>query len=271
MAEPADSRLIQELATLIDAGLHPRQAREMLDEPLSRLAEPAKKQLQLNWQLAHDLGAPIVDTLQQLALNLDRLLGLSRAQQLAYSTPKLTAQLIYWLPLASLVLAQLLGLNPIGAIVSNFVALVSVLLGLGLLALAYFWTQKLIAAAKPASNDPGLFVDAVAVAMLAGLPISSALAEARHRYINVFSEEPPSQVVDQLHLTADFVSRTGAAAVKILRALASDLRNEQQQQSAEKIDRLGIRLLLPIGLAVLPAFGLLTVVPISFGFLSNSN
>jgi tight adherence protein B len=77
-------------------------------------------------------------------------------------------------------------------------------------------------------------------------------------------------VLDQINLTAEFTNRTGAAAVTILRALATDLRRDHQQLASEKIEQLSIRLLLPIGLLVLPAFGLLTVVPIAFGFLSSA-
>lgn len=270
MIEHSQTRLIHELATLVEAGLSPNQARELLREPLESFDGLAAKQLQLNWHLAADLGAPVVDTLRQLAANLENLAAQGRAQRLAYSTPKLTARLIAWLPVASLSLAQLLGLNPLGAIVSNFAALVSVLLGLGLMASAHNWTKKMIQKAKPSDDDAGQFVDAVAVAMLAGLPISAALVEARQRYVSVFEREPPTEVLNQINQTAEFTNRTGAASVTILRALATDLRRDHQQLASEKIEQLSIRLLLPIGLLVLPAFGLLTVVPIAFGFLSSA-
>lgn len=270
MIEQSQTRLIHELATLIEAGLSPNQAREILREPLESFEGLAAKQLQLNWFLAAELGAPIVDTLRQLAANLEQLAQHGRAQHLAYSTPKLTARLIAWLPTAALTLAQLLGLNPFGAMVSNIAALVAVLLGLGLMALAHTWTKRLIEKAQPSDEDPGQFVDAVAVAMLAGLPINIAVTETKRRYVTVFEREPPIGVLDQINQTAEFTSRTGAAAVTILRALAVDLRRERHQLESEKIDQLSIRLLMPIGLLVLPAFGLLTVVPIAFGFLATA-
>lgn len=263
-------RLIYELATLVEAGLSPHQARNLLLEPIAQLKGEPAKQLELTWSLASELGAPIGQTLRQLAENLDGLSELGRSRQLAYATPRLTARLIAWLPLIALVVAQLLGLNPIGTIFSNLLAMLSVIFGLGAMALANFWSKRLIAKAEPSSSDPGLFADSVAVAMLAGLPINQAIAEARQRYIKVFESEPDSQALEQIELTAEFSNRTGAAAVIILRALAIQARRDAHQHASEKIEKLSIQLLMPIALAVLPAFALLTIVPISIGFILNS-
>lgn len=56
--------------------------------------------------------------------------------------------------------------------------------------------------------------------------------------------------------------RTGAPAGPALRATAADLRRTRERAAREAAGRLGVRLVLPLGLCFLPAFVLVGLVPV---------
>lgn len=55
---------------------------------------------------------------------------------------------------------------------------------------------------------------------------------------------------------------TGAAPADLLHRAADDLRRAEEQRLEVAASRLGVRVVLPLGLAFLPAFALTTVVPV---------
>ena len=259
------ARQVRELANLISAGIPPALALQLTSVRLEDSPE-----LALHWSLASDLGAPIAASLNLLAKNLESNLQSRRKIQLAFETPRLTAKLIAWLPVAGIILAQLLGLNPLGAILSNALALISVLIGSSLLVAGNYWSKRLLAQSEPSLNDPGLYADGVAVALDAGLPPGVANKEVRARFSAHLGHEPQREKVEQAQQLLDLAIRTGASAVSLLRNLSAQLRRDQEFEQHDQISKLNIKLLLPIGVTILPAFGLLTIVPVAFGFLANN-
>jgi tight adherence protein B len=63
------------------------------------------------------------------------------------------------------------------------------------------------------------------------------------------------------------VEQTGARVGDLLRRQAEQLQRESLTQSEIQIEKLSVRLMLPLGLAVLPAFLFLTVIPLMFAML----
>jgi len=63
----------------------------------------------------------------------------------------------------------------------------------------------------------------------------------------------------------DLADRTGASAAVLLRSAAGDERARRRAGVRLASGRLGVRLVLPLGLAVLPAFVLLGVAPVVLG------
>jgi Type II secretion system (T2SS), protein F len=59
--------------------------------------------------------------------------------------------------------------------------------------------------------------------------------------------------------------RTGAAAAAVLRATAHDLRSTRRRRARVAANRLGVRLVVPLGLTTLPAFLLWAVAPVALG------
>jgi tight adherence protein B len=66
----------------------------------------------------------------------------------------------------------------------------------------------------------------------------------------------------------DLADRTGASAAVLLRGAAYDERARRRGRVRAEAARLGVRLVLPLGLTVLPAFVLLGIAPVVIGLAS---
>jgi tight adherence protein B len=64
--------------------------------------------------------------------------------------------------------------------------------------------------------------------------------------------------------------RTGASAATVLRAAARDLRSARRGRARVAANRLGVRLVVPLGLATLPAFVLWAVAPVALGLAGQA-
>ncbi|MEY4981399.1 MAG: hypothetical protein RL174_737 [Actinomycetota bacterium] len=264
-AEENAVRRVRELANLISSGISPGQAIQLTGAQLEHPPE-----LGLYWALARDLGAPIANSLNRLAEGLESNQKSNRKIHLAFESPRLTAKLITWLPVAGIGLAQLLGLNPISAIFSNTLALLALFIGSTLLVVGHYWSKRLLSDAEPKPTDPGLFADCVAVALDAGLPPKLAAHEVQEKYFPQMGHEPPSESVEQTKKLLALATETGAGAASLLRNSAAQSRRDHEFAQHSQISKLNFKLLLPIGVTILPAFGLLTIVPVAFGFLANN-
>jgi Flp pilus assembly protein TadB len=63
--------------------------------------------------------------------------------------------------------------------------------------------------------------------------------------------------------------RTGASAAAALRASAGDLRSARRRRARVRAHRLGVDLVVPLGLTTLPAFLLWAVVPVVLGLAEH--
>lgn len=97
---------------------------------------------------------------------------------------------------------------------------------------------------------------AVAAALEWGMPDEAAWAAAPPRW------EPAGRA---LRLAA----RAGVPPAELLRQAASDARREHLDRVETATARLGVRLVLPLGLAFLPGFVLTTVIPVILALASS--
>ncbi len=131
-------------------------------------------------------------------------------------------------------------------------------------------------------------LELLASTLLAGVPVSTAL-----RRVSPVLEDDLAEhvllVVSRLELGAEMrqawagtpvallplsrvmqlVHRTGMPAQALLRQTAADLRARQVSDVEVACARLGIRMVLPLGLCALPAFFAVSVVPVVLSMLAN--
>jgi tight adherence protein B len=260
---------VRQVVALVGAGLPANQAKTMTQEKILQFSAQQAQQFDFIWGLAVQIGGPITLTLERLAEVFDRQQKNLSEIQLTFAGPQATARLVSWLPLAALALAQLVGMNPLGAVTGSLAGLVSVLLGVGLLALGQRWSKRLLDKANSTALDPGAFIDAVLVGLQGGLPLRKSELAAKEHFKVVFQQEVSEKDLALIKSVAELARDSGAALTKILAAEADRLREQERYQISEQIARLGIRLMIPLGVAVLPAFILIAIVPIAISLLSN--
>ena len=265
---------IRQISALVNAGLSARQARDICSESLDNLQPLEQKQFEVVWRLATSLGGPIVLALNRITDVFDRSQRNQQEVQLAFAGPQSTAKLVMWLPVLALVLSQLVGMNPLGAIVSSPLGALSVSIGAGLMVAGRWWTKRLLARALPNPDDSvaidrGAYLDCVLIGLQAGLPLSQARQSADLEFESGFQAKPLAENFEALEAAAELSRTTGAALTQILLSNADAFRENQRFEIASRISKLGVQLMIPLGLAVLPAFVLLAIVPIAVSLLAN--
>ena len=132
-----------------------------------------------------------------------------------------------------------------------------------------------------AAGDVALLADLVAAALGAGATPVSAL-DVAGRAVGGAEGDEVVTVAARLRLGSDWGAAwvgtsaavvplqrslrlalgTGAPGADLVRATATELRRRRHRAAQLEANRLGVRLVLPLGLCALPAFGLLGVVPV---------
>ena len=207
------------------------------------------------------VGAPLASSLRRFAGALTDAQETRDDVGVALAEPTATARLVGWMPLVAIALGLVLGFDILSTLTQP-VGVASLVVGVALMLVARRWTARLVRAAQPPPDLPGLQADAVAVALSAGVSVERALAVVTA----AGGGDPSSETTSVLTLA----QRAGAPAVELLRASAADARRRRRTDGRLKAARLGSRLLLPMGLCTLPAFLLLGVAPMLLSVLAGS-
>lgn len=125
-------------------------------------------------------------------------------------------------------------------------------------------------------------LDLVAICLTSGLPIPVALrmtAEATDdrsglgrisRSMTIGSQESGDD--DRLRPVLDvfdFSEHTGVGPAPLIESVAEELRASSRRRRQEAAAALGVKLVVPLGVCILPAFLLLSVVPVVISLLSD--
>lgn len=269
-SETRSSETVRRVAALISAGLPAQQARNICEIEISKMTQKDSRQFELVWTLAQLLGGPVVLALNRIIEVFEIHDRNAKEIALAFAGPQSTSKLVMGLPVVALALAQLTGMNPFGAILGSLLGMLSVCLGAGLLVAGHYWTQRLLARALPESLDPGAYLDCVLIGLQAGLPLGQARQIAQQNFKQILGAEISKEDIAALDEAAELSRTTGAALTQIILSAADRMREKLRFEISNRIARLGVKLMIPLGVAVLPAFILLSIVPIAISLLSNS-
>lgn len=259
---------VNKLAAYLQAGIPNAQAHQLLAQELQALSLDDQKSLDRFWFTIKQSGGSALAALNRLARVLELQAKSQSELALAFAAPRATAKLVMVLPFLALALAQLLGLNPLRAIFGSVAGAISLALGVALLWGGRFWSQKLIDRSKPMNRDDGALLDCVVIGLDAGLPLQAAQTLAIRAAAKLELESPSSIQLQKLEEARLLANRTGAQISKIIASAADSIRSASFNIANQQIAKLSVNLMVPLGITVLPAFVLLTVVPISISLLS---
>ena len=289
----AHAELVERLAVLLEAGLAPGAAwRELsfdapdsfaglvaaggaevsADRALAALGErPSAERDSLRalaavWRVATEAGAPLAPTLARLAEVLRDLAHGERELETALAGPRATSRIVLALPPLGLLLGGVLGIDGFGALVGSGLGWGCLVVGMSLLGLAVRWNRRLWRAASERRPAPGLALDLLEVALGGG----AAPARARQWVLDALAEARLPAEAAELDRQLAFASRAGIPVGALARSAAVAERRRARAADGRRAAEFATRLVLPLGLCILPAFVLLGVVPIGIAIVSST-
>ncbi|WP_144763545.1 type II secretion system F family protein [Curtobacterium sp. 9128] len=270
MSAPADgetlhlARLLDRVAVLVASGVPPPRA-WTLAGPVPR--GPAREDVAVVVAVARQTGAPVAPTLHALAAAVRRTAAADRAVRVALAGPRTSANVVLALPLLGAGLGATWGVDSVEVLTSSPIGWACCAAAALLVAVGRVWTRRLVDAASPSGRIPGVLLDAWAVALSGGGSWSGAAEVVR----GATDGRPAAEIEgDRLREVLDLARRAGVPAATLLRHAAEDLRDDVAAEALATAERLGVRLVVPLGMCVLPAFVLIGVVPVVVGILSST-
>lgn len=262
--DPLAPRDLKELAARIAQGQPVSSAMVLLEtEEWNVLAA--------TWLLAERTGAPFATVLERIAAALQSLERLGQRRSVLLAGPRATIRLVASLPLLALVLGWVLGFDPAQVMFSSFGMALAVTGG-GLLALGMRWANHMIKQLAAADWVAGLECELAWVAMSGGLPPSAALRRIADSVDATGASWVKLSTLSRGGSVRNVISAAtnlGAPVATMLLAEAEALRATALTELERQAERLGVRVLLPIGLCVLPSFIVLGVIPVLAAVLGN--
>ena len=249
--------VVSAVAGVIDSGMPIPAAIAGATNGLARTEAFAWRGLATAWSVATDAGAPLAPTLREFAASLRDLAAAHREIRVALAAPVATARLVMALPAVGVLFGMLLGFNTIGTLATTPTGWGCVALGAVLMFGAARWNRRLVRKAQPTELTPGLEFDLVAIAVSGGGSLDRATATVADAMQTYLGRAPGSGVDDVLDLSR----RAGVPAAELLRSEATELRRQARTDAQERAQSLSVRLMIPLGVCVLPAFMILGVVP----------
>jgi tight adherence protein B len=291
----AAASIVQRLSVLLAAGVTPASAWDYLDAstsplvaPVAALARdgtpvaaavlasaervpqgerPAWLALAAAWQVATEAGAPLAPSLRSFAASLRSLADAQREITVALAAPVATARLVTALPAVGIVFGMLLGFNTLAVLFGTVPGTVCLVIGVALMAAARAWNRRLVAAAQPADLAPGLRCELTAIAVSGGGALDRAVASVEGA-LAAGGLDPGGGVGVESVLALS--RRAGVPAGELLRSEAEEQRREARAEAAARASVLGVRLMLPLGLCILPAFMVLCVAPLLIAVITST-
>jgi tight adherence protein B len=223
------------------------------------------------WEVATEAGAPLGRCLDELAESFRDLAQAERQTASALASPLATSRLVLALPLMTVVGGTLLGLDTLRILVTTPLGLGCLAAGAVLTALGAVWSRALVRRARPSTLAPGFLLDLMAVAVMGGSSLGAARSLVEHAVESAAPRPGFAAAASggggQLDAVLTLAERSGAPVGALLRREAVRVRRDAVAEAHRRTEALGVWLMMPLGLCVLPAFVLLSVVPLLLGAL----
>lgn len=276
LAEPesAESRLPETASTLnrvavsISSGGPIAEAILLVVEGRTGVGATSWRGLAAAWFVATEAGAPLASTLNDLAATIRDLAQTGREVQVALAAPVATARMVLALPAVGVLFGMVLGYDTIGTLFTTPIGIACLGSGGLLMLAARAWNRRLVKASSSARETPGLALDLIAIAVSGGSSIERAraavVAACQRAGLSLAADSRAADNVLELS------QRAGIPAARLLRAQAEEARRHARSEGARNAATLAVKLMLPLGLCILPAFMLLGVAPLLIAVISST-
>lgn len=233
-------------------------------------------------RLTHQIGAPLAEILESVLDTIDETEAAQRSRAVARAGPELTARLLTALPLVGVLAATGFGIDVLELWMSGGPATFAAVIGVALWVAGHTWSNRLIRQASASAYqtvDPAVMLDLLVASLRAGASIPRSLQAlgkackepAFERCATLLCVGAPFEALEkqcetsqQLDLIAALKPAWtfGASPTPLLRLSGTRIRASRSTKAQEEAERLAIRLVIPLGICLLPAFVAIGVVPI---------
>ena len=228
------------LAGLLSAGIPLQRALQELGQP----------ELPKNLELAVRVGAPLVPTLELLERQLQADDKIRSELNQAQAIPRATRSLLLWLPVFTVFLTQLMGLNTLLGLFQPL-GLVSLIFALGFLYLGARISKRMLEKLSQTPKDLTGELLALDVCLSAGLGLGQIQSETK--------------IGPEARKLISLSQSTGASLRPLIDSEIERLNLQALDQRLENAKKLSVSLLIPLSMTTLPAFLLLTIPPMLIG------
>ena len=251
------------MTTAIDDGVNPHDALRSLTTD----AGHSWRALGACWAIARVSGAPLGPALEALAEALSDIARTKRQITAALAGPKATMRLVMALPVMGIIGGELGGQSSLAFLLGTGLGASVLALGTAMMLGAWWWLRLLAERAKPDPAALGLEMDLFAMATGGG-----ALPERAQDLVAAVCSEYSLEVgePDSLHNLVSLSRRAGVPVSGLARSSARARRDRGRTNAEERMARLGVSVVMPLGLLVLPAFVLVAVVPMAVSLWQGS-
>lgn len=225
------------------------------------------------WAVAEHSGAPLAVACDRMVTVFTALQHLQDRRRVLLAGPTMTLWLICALPIASVALGETLGFG----VVQSFgtpIGVVLLLAGLLLMTTGIVWTRSLIRQFAHRVTPSGVECELLWLALTAGMPTERAttLVIRVMDHFRTPGGDPAAFGRDgSVQRVIDLAADTGESVSRALLALADQHRQEAGTLLEMDAERLAIRVLIPLGCCILPAFVCVGVMPILLSLLGALN
>lgn len=261
--DPGHGEIPMAMTTAIAEGVNPHDALQLVTTD----ADPSWRALGACWAVSRVSGAPLGPALEVLAEALTDISRTQRQISAALAGPRATMRLVMALPVIGIIGGELGGQSSVAFLFGTGLGVSVLTLGVAMMLGAWWWLRLLAERATPDPAALGLDLDLFAVATGGG-----ALPErACDLVISVCSdyrlERGETEALERLVA----LSRRAGVPVAALATASARLRRDLGRTSAEeRMAHLGVSVVMPLGLLVLPAFVLVAVVPMAVSLWEGS-
>ncbi|MEP6480455.1 MAG: type II secretion system F family protein [Rhodoglobus sp.] len=218
------------------------------------------------WSVATDSGAPLAESLRDYAASLRALAQSQRDVEVALAAPVATARMVMVLPAIGVLFGMVLGFDTARTLFATPIGWACLVVGGGLILAALSWNRRLVRAAQPTEAAPGIECDLMAIALAGGGSLVGARAMLDSALTRFALDATTTRIDAVLQLSA----RAGVPAAELLRSEADEARRSARATAQEKAAALSVKLMLPLGLCILPAFMVLGVFPLLVAVISST-
>lgn len=232
---------------------------------------PEWRVLAVAWQLAEQSGAPISAVLDRIAVALGSLEKLGQRRSVLLAGPRATIRLVAALPIVALLFGALLGFDPLGVLLSSAGAILAAI-GVALLLIGVRWANLLTERLAAAEWVSGLECELCWIGLSGGAAPGDAMrrvVDGVDRFDARWVRLSAMRRDGVVHTALDSASALGTPAGPMLLAEAEAARGRALAQLEQQAERLGVRVLLPLGICVLPSFIVLGVLPVLLAVMGS--